>query len=83
MHCSKKTRSVDHLVGATKYAEREGEPKRLGGLHIDHQLDFRRLLHRQVGRLLTFENPADVDTGQTVLLRITASVLIRPPAAGP
>jgi hypothetical protein len=28
----------------------------LGGLEVDHQLVFRRRLHRQIGRLLALEN---------------------------
>jgi len=39
----------NHLVGATKQCERERDAERLSGLHVDDQLDFRRLLHRQVG----------------------------------
>jgi len=36
---------------------------RLSGPEIDHQLKFRGLLDRQLGRLLAFENAAGVDAG--------------------
>jgi hypothetical protein len=39
------------------------EAERLGGLEIDHQLDFHRLLNRQVGRLVTLKNLAAIDAG--------------------
>src|SRR5258707_6569620 len=38
-HCL--AHSLDHLVGATEQRKRDGEAKRLRGLEIDDQLDFR------------------------------------------
>jgi len=46
----------------------------LGGLEIEDQLDFRDLLHWQVGRLLALENPPGVDAGYAVHFRIAAAV---------
>jgi hypothetical protein len=39
---------LDHLVGATKQRQREGETERLGGLKIDNELDFCKQLDGQV-----------------------------------
>jgi hypothetical protein len=49
-----------------RISRRHSETERLGGLEIDEKLDFRGLLDRQVGRLLTFENPAGVNADLTV-----------------
>jgi hypothetical protein len=39
-------RLLDHLVGKGKELRRYVEPKRVGGLEIDHQIDFGWLQHR-------------------------------------
>src|SRR5215470_493897 len=48
--------SFDHLVGAGEQSGRHLEAKRPRGLEVDHQLILGRSLHRQVGRLLAFED---------------------------
>src|SRR6516164_10660849 len=48
--------SFDHLVSAGEHARRDVETERLGGLEIEHRLVLGRRLHRQVGRLVAFEN---------------------------
>ena len=71
--CQKRTsrRLFDHLVGAAEQRPRNGEAERLCGLEVDDQFDFRRLHHRQVGRLLALENFPGVDADQTVIFRFT------------
>src|SRR6516165_410324 len=58
--------SLDNLVGAAEQRDRHRDAERLGGLHVDGQLDFRHLLHRQVGQLRTFEDAADVNPNLAV-----------------
>ena len=45
--------SLDGLVGTRKQRLRHGEAEHLGGLQIDDQLEFGRLLDRQIGGLGT------------------------------
>src|SRR5215813_10137396 len=46
----------DHLVGASDQCRRYFQPEGPGGLEIEHELEFRRLLDRKVSRLCTFEH---------------------------
>jgi hypothetical protein len=55
VHRSKKA-LFDHLVGADEHREGYGEAQRFGSLHVDHRLEFGRLLCRQIGRLGAFED---------------------------
>jgi hypothetical protein len=45
----------DELVGTHKDAVWNRESKCLSGLAVDHQLEFRRLFNRQIGRTGTFQ----------------------------
>src|SRR5262245_62776447 len=72
--CSKLSQLFDHLVGDLLKMQRHVNTKCLGGLNIDHQLELRGLLDRQVGGLLTLENPTGVGSIQTMRIRKTASV---------
>src|SRR5215471_8556284 len=74
--------SLDHLVGAHKQSGWHSKAERLGSLEIDEQFDFRRLLHRQIGRLLALENPAGIDTGLAVHIGNAASITQQPTSGG-
>src|SRR5262249_13019994 len=59
MHCNEKL--LDHLVSDGEHARRNSEAKRLGGLEIDHQVQFRGLQYGQIGRFRTLEDFSGVD----------------------
>src|SRR6266404_486375 len=50
---------LDHLGGAQQNRGRDGDAERLRGLEVEDQLDFGRLLDRQVGWLLALEDAID------------------------
>ena len=56
--------SFDDLVGAAEQRNWYGEAERSRGLEVEEELDFCRLLDRQVGRLLALEDAARVASGQ-------------------
>src|SRR5260370_16629100 len=58
--------SFDHFVGAAKQRQRHGDAERLCGFEVDAQLDFGRLLDRQVRRLFALENTAHIAASQGV-----------------
>jgi len=47
---------LDHLIRPLHQRLRDSEPERLGGIEVDDQLELRRLLDREVGRLGPPEN---------------------------
>src|SRR5262249_37746018 len=55
----------DHFVSACEHRWRDSQTDRLGGHEIDDQLELRGLLDRQVGRIFSLEDAADVNTGKT------------------
>src|SRR5438105_5017653 len=48
--------SLDHLVRAQQDRLRDRETKGLRGLKVDHQVELRGLLDRQIGGLRSFED---------------------------
>ncbi|HYP36386.1 MAG TPA: hypothetical protein VEQ62_08590, partial [Stellaceae bacterium] len=52
--------SFDHLVSAGEERRWHSNAKRLGGFHIDDQLETSWLLDRQIGGLGAFEDFVDV-----------------------
>jgi hypothetical protein len=71
--------SFNHLVGPP--IERRGyiEPKRLGGLHVDHQLELGRLLNGQFARFGPFQDLSDIACRAAIKIRIVYAVSDQPP----
>ena len=61
--------SPNDFVRSCQHVRWNRQAKCLRGLQIDHELELRRLLHRQVGRLGTFKNSVDVVCGAPEILR--------------
>src|SRR5258708_3199659 len=58
--------SFDHLVGGSEQLARDGEAERLRGFEVEHQVEFRRLLDRDVGGVRARENACDVCRAEAV-----------------
>src|SRR4051794_17471418 len=58
--------SFDHLVGAAEQRQWHAEAACLCGFEVYEQLDFRRLLNWQVGRLVALEYPSGIYAGLPV-----------------
>src|SRR6267142_3243301 len=54
---------LDHLVSPLEQRLGDRQPERLRGLQVDHQLELRRLLDRQIRGLRASKDPVDVDSG--------------------
>src|SRR5438876_189269 len=62
---------LDHLIGAGEEGFGNRKADRLRGFDIDDQLEFRRLLNRQITRLLTFEDATGVNADHAKRVRKT------------
>src|SRR5262249_46126122 len=64
----------DHLVGEREQRGRNFDAQCLCGGEVDDQIEFSREFDRQVAGLFALEDPADVDTGAAISIRLTWSV---------
>jgi hypothetical protein len=65
---------LDHLIGCSQQRFRDGEAEGVGGLEVDDQIEFGRLLDRQVGRFLAFENAPGIDASLVESIAETAAI---------
>src|SRR5215204_4082617 len=56
-----KQTSLNHFISASKQSWRDRDPTRPRDLEVDDQLDFGRLVDRQISRLFALEYPATVN----------------------
>src|SRR5215472_8557743 len=55
--------SFDHLVGADEDGGRHGETLLRCGLQVNDEIEFRRLLYRQIGGFYALQNSVDIGRG--------------------
>ena len=72
----------DYLVGAGEERRWHSNAKRIGGFHIDDQLETSWLLDRQIGRLGAFEDFVDVHGSLAKKVRIYRGVRHQPAFVG-
>src|SRR6266404_2915184 len=77
-----RTASLDYLVRGGLQRQRDDQAEHLRGLEVDHQLEFGRLLDRQVGWGRALENPGDVGGGLDVIGDRIAAVADQPAGRG-
>jgi hypothetical protein len=80
LRCGGEPSLFDHLVGCLQEWLRDGEAKRLRSLEIDDQLEFGRLLDRQVTGLGTFEDTIDIPAASRNMSASSGPYEINPPS---
>src|SRR5215813_12146380 len=74
--------SFDHLVGAGQQRRRHFERQRPGSAEINHQLELRWQLNRQVARFFALENATCIDAYDPIGLVGIRSIAHQPPDGG-
>src|SRR5262249_59238866 len=69
---------VEHVVGNGEYVWRHLDAECPRGLHVDDELEFGRLQHRQVTGLGALEDAAGIDADLTKDIREVGSVTHQP-----
>ena len=59
-------RSLNHPVRPRQYIRRDCQADLLGGLEIDDELEFRWLLHREIGGLCAFKDFVNISSRATI-----------------
>src|SRR6185436_19965737 len=65
---------LDYLIRAREHRRRDREPKSLGGLEVDDQLELSRLQDRQLRRRSTLEDAGYIQTELPKNVRVTLTV---------
>jgi hypothetical protein len=74
-HAAQQSASLfDHLVGEREQIVGNLNPKRLGRLEIDDQLELRNLLHREIGGLCALEDLRGVESNLSIYIGKTLPV---------
>jgi len=77
---------LDDLIGAGEQGLRDREPECLCGVQVDNQLEFRRLLDCQIGRLRALQDLIHENGGPVIMAGEAGAVETNPPSgtiAGP
>src|SRR5262249_35853648 len=72
------SRRFIHLVGEREQPVRHVEVEYPGCLEVEHELEFGRLHHRQVGRLFALENAPGIDAGLAIGIGDAGSIADQP-----